>query len=62
MIGLLFGVLVLVAICWLVGQAPPGFPQFLRLCIWVVCGLLIIWLLVNAFGFISSGPFYYHHV
>lgn len=56
MIVLLFGVIVLVAICWLVARAD-GLPQFLKLCIWVVCGLLILWMLLNGFGLIS-GPFF----
>lgn len=54
MIGLLITVVVLVLVCWLavwvLGQLAPGHPAIIDNIIWVICVLLVIVVLVNAFG------------
>jgi len=54
MIHLLLTVVVIVLICWLavwvLGQLAPGHPGIIDNIIWVVCVLLVILVLVSAFG------------
>ncbi len=54
MIQLLFTLVVIVLICWLavwiLGQLAPGHPTIIDNIIWVVCVILVIIVLANAFG------------
>jgi len=54
MISLLFTVVVIVLICWLaiyvLGMLAPGHPAIIDNIIWVVCVLLVVVVLVGAFG------------
>lgn len=54
MLTLLFTVVILVLICWLavwvLGQLAPGHPAIVDNIIWVVCVILVIVVLANAFG------------
>lgn len=54
MITLLFTVVIIVLICWLavwiLGQLAPGHPGIIDNIIWVICVVIVILVLANAFG------------
>lgn len=54
MIALLVTVVVIVLICWLaiyvLGMLAPGHPAIIDNIVWVVCVLLVVVVLINAFG------------
>ena len=57
MIGLLFTIVVIVLLCyvavWVIGKLAPGHPAIIDNVIWVVCVLLVILTLINAFGIVD---------
>lgn len=57
MIQLLFTIVFIVIVCWLavwiLGQIAPGHPGIIDNIIWVVCVLLVLMVLVSAFGLVD---------
>ena len=57
MITLLFTIVVIVLICWLavwvLGMLAPGHPAIIDNIVWVICVLLVIVVLVKAFGLVD---------
>lgn len=57
MITLLFTIVVIVLICyaavWVIGQLAPGHPGIVDKLIWVLCVVLVVIVLVNAFGIVD---------
>lgn len=57
MIQLLLTIVLVVFICWVaiwfLGQIAPGHPAIVDNLIWALCVLLVILVLVNAFGIVD---------
>lgn len=57
MISLLLTMVIVVVICgvavWVLGQLVPGHPPIIDALIWVLCVLLVLYLLVGALGIVD---------
>jgi hypothetical protein len=54
MIALLLTIVIIVLVCylavWVLGQLAPGHPAMVDTLIWVLCVVLVVLVLVQAFG------------
>jgi hypothetical protein len=41
---------------WVIGKLAPGHPPIVDNILWVVCVLIIVLMLLQAFGVMGSGP------
>lgn len=57
MVSLLFTIVVVVILCavavWVMGQLAPGHPAIIDSAIWVVCVLIVLFVLLSAFGLVN---------
>jgi hypothetical protein len=56
-IALLFTIVVIVLICgaavWIIGQLVPAHPPIVDRLIWVFCVILVVLVLIQAFGIVD---------
>jgi len=57
MIQLLFTIVVIVLLCaaavWILGQLAPSHPPIVDRLIWVLCVVLVVFVLIAAFGIVD---------
>lgn len=57
MFQLLLTIVVIVLVCWaaiwVIGQLAPGHPAIVDRLIWVLCVVLVVVVLINAFGIVD---------
>jgi hypothetical protein len=57
MVQLLLTIVLLVLLCaaavWVMGQLAPGHPPIIDRLIWVVCVILVAFVLISAFGLVD---------
>jgi len=60
LITLLIYIVLVVGLCylavWVMGKLMPGHPALVDNVIWVICVLIIVMMLLQAFGLLGSGP------
>ena len=60
LLTLLIYIVLVVGLCylavWVMGKLAPGHPAIVDNIIWVVCVLIIVLMLLQAFGLMGAGP------